>query len=709
MGRQGARPSHRDDRGRAPCRRHTAAPPREVRLRDRRAAGRSLRAGGSGRRSRRRSTTRRSSSRVMLANNEVGTIQPMAEIAERVRAPQGRPAPRRRRPGGAPWLDLDVRTLGADLLSLAAHKFEGPKGVGAALAPPRDAPARPAAGRHAGALPPRRDGERRRRRRDGASPTSSPCAERAEPAPTAARLRDRLRDAVLAVDGVELTGHPQDRLPGHLSVIAREADGAAVALALDLEGIACSTGSACTTGSTEPRHVLTAMGYPDEEARGALRLSLGRTTTDAEIDEASLGRAAGPARAAGRRAPACAGRARPADRDRGLGHSRRTLPPEPPEHRLASGRRAVSRVLVAMSGGVDSSVAAALLHDQGDEVVGVWMRLHDVADSYSEFQQELLLARRRRRRPAGGRPAGHPVLRHEPRARVRRRRAAAVPRRLPRGADAQPVRRLQHVREVRRAAGPGAAPVRVRRRRDRPLRAARRRATDGRASASCRALDDDKDQTYFLYGLRQDQLARARFPLGELTKPEVRSSGPRARPRDGRQAREPGDLLRPGRRLPRRAAGARRLESATGAAARARRHGRGRAPREPPATRWASGRASASRSASRATSAAIDPTSNTITIARRADLETRSFAVEQVSFVDDAPPERREPFRARVRIRHRGALVPAEIRPASAAEPDRGGRWVVETDDPVWAVAPGQAAVFYDGDVVLGGGRIARA
>ena len=90
------------------------------------------------------------------------------------------------------------------------------------------------------------------------------------------------------MDGTELTGHPRDRLPNHLSLIARDTDGNAVAMALDLEGIAASVGSACATGSTEVSHVLTAMGYPDEEARGALRLSLGRTTTDAEIDEASL-------------------------------------------------------------------------------------------------------------------------------------------------------------------------------------------------------------------------------------------------------------------------------------------------------------------------------------------------------------------------------------------------------------------------------------
>jgi cysteine desulfurase len=85
---------------------------------------------------------------------------------------------------------------------------------------------------------------------------------------------------------VELTGHPRKRLPGHLSVVARETDGESIVMNLDLAGIAASTGAACTTGSTEPSHVLTALGYPEDEARGSLRLTLGRTTTDEEIDRA---------------------------------------------------------------------------------------------------------------------------------------------------------------------------------------------------------------------------------------------------------------------------------------------------------------------------------------------------------------------------------------------------------------------------------------
>ena len=85
----------------------------------------------------------------------------------------------------------------------------------------------------------------------------------------------------------ELTGHPTERLPGLLSIIARGTDGTSVSLSLDLEGIAASVGSACTTGSTEVSHVLSAMGYPEDEARGSLRLSLGRTTTAEEVATAS--------------------------------------------------------------------------------------------------------------------------------------------------------------------------------------------------------------------------------------------------------------------------------------------------------------------------------------------------------------------------------------------------------------------------------------
>ncbi len=218
---------------------------------------------------------------VMLANNEVGTIQPVADIGARLRTRKGIvfhvDAVQ-----AAPYVDLDVEALGADLVSLGAHKFEGPKGVGALYV---------RHGTHI--LAQQQGGTQERHRRAGtenvagavglAAAYELSCAERAATVSRLKRARERLATAVLAVPGVELTGHPKERLPGLLSLIARDTDGASVAMSLDLEGIAASVGSACTTGSTEVSHVLTAMGYPDEEARGALRLSLGRTTTDEEV------------------------------------------------------------------------------------------------------------------------------------------------------------------------------------------------------------------------------------------------------------------------------------------------------------------------------------------------------------------------------------------------------------------------------------------
>jgi cysteine desulfurase len=222
---------------------------------------------------------------IMLANNEVGTLQPIAEIAARVRSRKG-VVLHIDAVQAAPYVDLDVEALGADLVSISAHKFEGPKGIGALYV---------RHGTHI--LAQQQGGTQERHRRAGtenvagavglAAAYELACAERPATVAKLRAQRDRLADAVLAAPGVEATGHPKDRLPSILSVLARDTDGASVAMSLDLEGIACSVGSACTTGSTEVSHVLTAMGYPDEEARGALRLSLGRTTTDDEIATAA--------------------------------------------------------------------------------------------------------------------------------------------------------------------------------------------------------------------------------------------------------------------------------------------------------------------------------------------------------------------------------------------------------------------------------------
>jgi cysteine desulfurase len=223
---------------------------------------------------------------IQLANNEVGTLQPVAAIGKVVRE---------KGPKGclfavdavaaAAWLAIDVEALDCDLLALAGHKLDGPKGTGALYV---------RRGTHI--LAQQQGGTQERFRRAGTEDVAGAVgmgvafelavAERDSAVKRVKRLRDRLRAAVLAEDGVELTGHPRERLPNLLSVVVGEAEGASIVMKLDLEGVAGSVGSACTTGSTEPSHVLTALGYPEDEARGSLRLSLGRTTTDTEIDEA---------------------------------------------------------------------------------------------------------------------------------------------------------------------------------------------------------------------------------------------------------------------------------------------------------------------------------------------------------------------------------------------------------------------------------------
>ncbi len=105
----------------------------------------------------------------------------------------------------------------------------------------------------------------------------------------------------------------------------------------------------------------------------------------------------------------------------------------------------------------------------------------------------------------------------------------------------------------------------------------------------------------------------------------------------------------------------------------------------------------------------IDPVTNTITLGRRQDLETTTIDLERATFVAGQPPRGTHPFRAEVRIRHRTTPIRATVQPVAGSRAGRPAtRWVIETDRPVWAAAPGQAAVLYDGDVVLGGGRIAR-
>jgi cysteine desulfurase len=222
---------------------------------------------------------------VMMANNEVGTVQPIAEIAARVHRHKG-VLLHTDAVQAAVHLPVDVRFLGVDLLSIAAHKFEGPKGVGALFV------------RHGtNVLAQTQGGAQERYRRAGTENVAGAAGMAAAlevnvagMEPVERRLKS-LRSALAAklreVEGVEETGHPTERLPNIVSLLVRGLDSASLVMALDLAGVACSTGSACVSGSTEPSHVLLAMGYPEDETKGALRLSLGRTTTAEEIDEAA--------------------------------------------------------------------------------------------------------------------------------------------------------------------------------------------------------------------------------------------------------------------------------------------------------------------------------------------------------------------------------------------------------------------------------------
>jgi cysteine desulfurase len=221
---------------------------------------------------------------VMHANNELGTIQPIAEIA-RIAAE----ASVRFHCDGvqsAGKVPLDVNRLGVDLLSISAHKFYGPKGVGALYVRTGTNLAPRFFGGHA---------ERDRRAGTENVPGIIGIGEAAElarmllaeDAARIAPLRDRLESALLErIPFARVNGDRSHRVPNTTNISFPGAAGEALLIALDLQGVECSTGAACSSGSTEPSHVLTAAGLSRDDARASLRFSLGRPTTAAEIDRA---------------------------------------------------------------------------------------------------------------------------------------------------------------------------------------------------------------------------------------------------------------------------------------------------------------------------------------------------------------------------------------------------------------------------------------
>ena len=219
---------------------------------------------------------------VMAANNEIGTVQPVAAISEiahdhgvlfHTDAVQAIGA-----------IPVDVDAMGADLLAISAHKFGGPKGTGALYI------------RRKTRIGTFMDGGAQERgRRAGTENVPGivgmgraielAVGEMPQNAPRLAAMRDRLIRGILdAVPDTRLNGHPTERLANNVNVAFRYVEGESILLMLDALGIAASTGSACTSASLEPSHVLTACGLPPEHAHGSLRLTLGHRNTEEDVD-----------------------------------------------------------------------------------------------------------------------------------------------------------------------------------------------------------------------------------------------------------------------------------------------------------------------------------------------------------------------------------------------------------------------------------------
>lgn len=217
---------------------------------------------------------------VMYANNEIGALQPIREIGTLCRkrgilfhtdAVQA--------VGAVP---VDVQADRVDMLTLSAHKFHGPKGAGALYL------------RNGIALPPYLDGGGQERGLRAGTENAAGIVGLATALEEAAdsvtknaayvkALRDRLLEGILALPGTVLNGHREKRLPGNLNVSFDGVEGETLLLMLDLAGIAASSASACTSGATEPSHVLTAIGLSERAANSALRLTLGPMNTAGEV------------------------------------------------------------------------------------------------------------------------------------------------------------------------------------------------------------------------------------------------------------------------------------------------------------------------------------------------------------------------------------------------------------------------------------------
>ena len=224
----------------------------------------------------------------MLANNEIGTIQPVGEIARLVKERakgQGRTIVMHTDAvQAAGYLDLDVGELGVDMLSLSSHKFHGPKGVGV-LYIRRGTPFEPQ----------QMGGGQERQMRSGtenvpgvvgmATALRLASDERDQLSSHSRRLRDRIvSELQQKIEGAHLNGHPTERLANNVNISFESVEGEPVLLGLDFAGISASSGSACSSASLEPSHVLLAIGRSADLAQGSLRITLGAANTEEEVD-----------------------------------------------------------------------------------------------------------------------------------------------------------------------------------------------------------------------------------------------------------------------------------------------------------------------------------------------------------------------------------------------------------------------------------------
>lgn len=218
---------------------------------------------------------------VIYGNNEVGTIQPIKKIADICRSKEVYFHTDAVQAVGK--LNLNVKELGVDLLSISAHKFYGPKGVGALYVK-----------KGVKLWPLLHGGGHERGLRSGTENVAGIAGlgeaarlakiELSEEEVRIKKLRDRLQRGILeSISEVKLNGHPEQRLANTLNICIKYIEGESILINLDFEGICASSGSACTSGSLEPSHVLLAMGMPHEIAHGSLRFSLGKYTSDKDI------------------------------------------------------------------------------------------------------------------------------------------------------------------------------------------------------------------------------------------------------------------------------------------------------------------------------------------------------------------------------------------------------------------------------------------